>query len=54
MKKGDRVRITDGIFKEVEREFVRVKRDRRIIVAVQGVIAVATAFAYSSLIEMIE
>ena len=54
LKKGDRVRITDGIFKGVEGEFVRVKGDRRVMVAVQGVMAVATAFVHPSLIEVIE
>ena len=54
VKKGDRVRITDGIFKGVEGEFVRVKGDRRVMVAVQGVMAVATAFVHPSIIEVIE
>ena len=54
LKKGDRVRITDGIFAGVEGMFVRVKGDRRVVVAIQGVMAVATAFVHPSMIEVIE
>ncbi len=54
LKKGDHVRITGGVFAGVEGEFVRVKGDRRVVVAIQGVMAVATAFIHPSLIEVIE
>lgn len=54
MQKGDRVRITGGIFEGVEGVFVRVKGDRRVVVSIQGVMAVATAFIHPSLIERIE
>ena len=53
LKKGDRVRIIGGIFEGVEGEFLRVKGDRRVVVAIQGVMAVATAFVHPSMIEMI-
>jgi len=53
LKKGDRVRIIDGVFKGVEGEFLRVKGDRRVVVAIQGVMAVATAFVHPSVIEVI-
>ena len=42
MQKGDRVRITGGVFEGVEGIFVRVKGDRRVVVSIQGVMAVAT------------
>ena len=54
MAKGARVRITGGIFEGVEGEFIRIKGDRRVVVAIQGVMAVATAFIHPSLIELIE
>lgn len=52
-KKGDRVRITGGLFEGVEGEFIRIKGDRRVIVSIQGVMAIATAFIHPSLIEPI-
>jgi transcription antitermination factor NusG len=54
MQKGERVRITGGVFEGVEGVFVRVKGDRRVVVSIQGVMAVATAFIHPSLIERIE
>lgn len=54
LKKGDKVRITGGIFSGVEGVFVRVKGDRRVVVSIQGIMAVATAFIHPSLIEKIE
>jgi transcription antitermination factor NusG len=53
MQKGDHVRITSGIFEGVEGVFVRVKGDRRVVVVIQGVMAVATTFIHPSLIERI-
>lgn len=50
-RKGDRVRVTGGLFEGVEGEFVRVKGDRRVVVSIQGVMAIATAFIHPSLIE---
>ena len=54
LQKGDKVRITGGIFEGVEGVFVRIKGDRRVMVSIQGVMAVATAFIHPSLIERIE
>ncbi len=53
MKRGERVRITGGIFAGAEGEFIRVKGDRRVVVTIPGVAAVATAFIHPSLIEKI-
>ncbi|MEG1660515.1 MAG: UpxY family transcription antiterminator [Bacteroides sp.] len=50
-KKGDRVRITGGLFAGVEGELVRVKGDRRVVVSIQGVMAIATTFIHPSLLE---
>ncbi len=51
--KGSRVRITGGIFEGVEGEFVRIRHDRRVVVAIEGVMAVATTFIHPSLVEAI-
>jgi transcription antitermination factor NusG len=54
LKKGDKVRITKGIWEGVEGEFVRIKGDRRVVVSIQGLMAVATAFIHPSWIEKME
>ena len=53
LQKGDRVRVTGGIFEGVEGAIIRVKGDRRVSVCIQGVMAVATAYIHPSLIERI-
>lgn len=52
-RKGQRVRVTGGVFEGVEGEFIRVKSDRRVMVSIQGVMAVATTFIHPSFIELI-
>ena len=42
--KGQKVRITDGVFKGVIGEFVRIRHDRRVVVNIEGVMAIATTF----------
>lgn len=51
--KGERVRIIGGAFAGAEGVFVRVKGDRRVIVNVEGLVAVATTFVHPSMIEKI-
>lgn len=51
--KGQKVRIKAGVFEGVVGEFVRIRRDRRVVVSIEGVMAVATTFIHSSLIEPI-
>ena len=55
LSKGDRVRITGGVFEGVEGVFMRVKnsRERRVVVKIDGITAVATASIPSSLVEKI-
>lgn len=53
IRKGARVRIIGGIFAGVEGEFVRVRNDRRVVVTIEGVMAVATTFVHPSLVEPI-
>ena len=49
--KGQKVRITDGVFKGVIGEFVRIRHDRRVVVNIEGVMAMATIFIPPSLVE---
>ena len=51
--KGTKVRIIDGVFKGAIGEFVRIRHDRRVVVNIEGVMAVATTFVHSSLVEPI-
>lgn len=50
---GDRVRVIDGVFKGAEGYIKRIKRDRRLIVCVRGVAAVATGFIHPDYLEKI-
>ena len=52
--KGDRVRVTGGLFEGTEGYFVRVRGDRRVVVCIPGIAAVATTFIHPSLVEKIE
>lgn len=56
LQQGDLVRITQGIFTGVVGRFLRIKggRSRRVVVSVQGVMAVATAALPASFVEKIE
>lgn len=42
--RGDRVRVTEGLFKDAEGVVKRVKGSRRLIVAIEGITAVATCY----------
>ncbi len=50
---GDRVRVTGGPFKGAEGHIKRIKRDRRLVVSVRGVVAVATTYIHPSLLERV-
>ena len=49
--KGDRVVVTGGPFKGTEGHIVRIKRDRRLVVSISGVEAVATTYIHPSLLK---
>ncbi len=51
---GDRVRITEGLFAGVEGEIRRIKRNRRVVVSIRGIVAVATAFIEPAFLEKID
>jgi transcription antitermination factor NusG len=55
LSKGDKVRITGGVFEGVEGQLMRVKnsRGKRVVVKIDGITAVATASIPSALVEKI-
>ena len=56
LAKGTRVRITGGEFEGQEGTFIKVKgaRDRRVVIEIKGIIAVAMAAIHPDLIEVIK
>ena len=50
---GDRVRVIDGPFKGAEGYIKRIKKDRRLVVSINGIAAVATTYIHPSLLETI-
>ena len=54
LHKGDKVRITGGLFEGAIGTLMRIKGNRRVVVSIPGVIAVATTDIHPSLIEKIE
>ena len=50
---GDKVRVIGGPFKGAEGYIKRIKKDRRLVVTVSGVAAIATSFIPPELLEKI-
>lgn len=53
-KRGERVRVIDGKFKGLEGEIKRIGGDHRLVVAVEGVCAVATSYIPRCFLQKIE
>ena len=51
---GQRVRVTDGLFRGAEGVIKRLKGDRRLIVSINGVAAVATCYIRPEFLEKVE
>lgn len=51
---GDRVVVTDGPFKGAEGHIRRIKKDRRLVVTIPGVVAVATAYIHPSMLKKVD
>lgn len=51
---GDLVRVTDGPFKGVEGYVRRIRKDRRLVVIITGVAAVATSYIPPELLEKVD
>ena len=52
--KGDKVHVLDGPFKGAEGYVIRIKKDRRLVVTISGLVAVATSFIPMELLEKVE
>ena len=53
-RKGSKVRVKEGQLKGAEGYIKRIRKDRRLLVCIEGVIAVATSFIPSENLEIIE
>ncbi len=53
-KKGDRVRVKEGPFKGAEGYIIRLRKDRRLVVTITGVAAIATSYIPPALLEKVE
>jgi ribosomal protein L24 len=51
---GDRVVVTGGPFKGAEGHIKRIKRDRRLVVTIPGIVAVATAYIHPDLLKKVD
>ena len=54
LKKGDTVRVIKGDFAGIEGELIRVKGHKRVVVRLEGVVSLATAYIPGSFLEKIE
>ncbi len=54
LKQGQRVRVIQGPFKGVEGELMRIGGDRRVVVRLEGVLSIATAFIHPSFLQKME
>lgn len=53
-KMGDRVKVIGGIFEGVEGRVVRIKKDRRVMVHINNVVAVVISFINPLLLEKLK
>ena len=53
LRAGQKVRVIDGPFKGVEGVVVRVKRSRRVVVDIPGMIAIATTYVKPQDLELV-
>ena len=53
-KEGGRVRVTEGPLKGVEGYIKRIRKDRRLLVCIEGVVAVATSYIPPKFLESVE
>lgn len=53
-KAGERVRVTGGIFKGAEGYIKRIRGNKRLVVSIEGVVAVATSYIPTVYLEKLE
>lgn len=51
---GQKVRVTEGIFSGLEGHVKRIKKDRRLVIAVSGIVAVATVHIRPDFLKPVE
>ena len=54
LKVGDKVRVIEGIFKGTEGKLVRIKGHKRVLVLIEGVVAVATSYIPTMFLKKID
>lgn len=54
LKKGTKVKVTGGVFRGAEGVLMRIKGDKRVVVSIPNLFAVATAYLPAQFIEIIE
>lgn len=52
LKEGQKVTITDGPFKGVEGKIVRIRKNRRVMVELPGMLAVASTYVSPKIVEI--
>ncbi len=52
-KQGDKVRVTEGPLKGAEGYIKRIRKDRRLLIAIEGFVAVATSFIPPQFLEKV-
>lgn len=52
-RQGDKVRVTEGPLKGAEGYIKRIKKDRRLLVCIEGVVAVATSYIPQQFLEIV-
>ncbi|MBQ1912368.1 MAG: transcriptional regulator [Bacteroidales bacterium] len=53
IRQGDRVRVLEGPLKGAEGYIKRIKKDRRLLVSIDGVVAVATSYIPQQFLEIV-
>lgn len=53
-KTGQKVRVTGGVFEGAEGYIKRIKGDKRLVVCIEGIVAVATSYIPSVYLEKME
>ncbi len=51
---GDLVRVTEGPFRGAEGHIKRIKKDRRLVVSIRGIAAVATTYIHPQFLEVVK
>ena len=54
LKRGDRVRVVKGDFAGIEGELIRIKGHKRVVVRLEGLFSLATAYIPGAYLEKVE